>query len=291
MTGTVVMPQWARLDVEDLRGTVIIVGASDTGKSTLARYLYRELCRHGLRAAYLDADVGQSSLGLPTTLSLALAAAPGDDRFPPCGPQASYFVGSTTPRGHLLPTVVGTYCLRQKALALDAGAVVVDTTGLVDRTQGGKVLKQWQVELLAPRTVVALQRGRELEPILWPLRRDRRVRSIELPVSPHVRVRSREARIARRRERLAAYFQGGRPRAIHLNHRAVYDLEYLAVGTLLAFQDGQGFAVGLGVVDEIDRPGGTIVVHTPLASLEDVASLRLGTARWDLARRRENNSA
>jgi polynucleotide 5'-hydroxyl-kinase GRC3/NOL9 len=290
MTGVVVMPQWTRLDVEDLRGTVIIVGASDTGKSSLARYLYEAFCRQGLRAAYLDGDVGQSSLGLPTTLNLALSAVPGDDRFPPRGPQAAYFVGSTTPRGHLLPTVVGTYRLYQKALALDAEAVVIDTTGLVDSAHGGKALKQWQCELLAPRAVVALQRDRELEPILWPLRRDGRIRTIELPVSPHVQVRSREERIARRRERLAAYFERARTHVVELNRLPIYDVDLLARGALLAFQDAEGFATALGVVDQVDRRGGIFVVQTPLPSLDSVSNLRLGTAHWDLARQRENHS-
>jgi polynucleotide 5'-hydroxyl-kinase GRC3/NOL9 len=284
---TVVLPQWSRLSEEDLHGTVMVIGASDTGKSTFARYLYKELCRRGCHAAYLDADVGQSTLGVPTTLNLALASEPGDDRFPPEGARAAYFVGSITPRGHLLPTVVGTYRLQQKALALGAEVIVVDTTGLIDKAQGGKALKQWKIELLEPSLVTGLQRAHELEPILWPLRRDRRVRCLELTVSPFVVERSREARITSRRERLARYFDGAQPRLLTLRQMAVYDLEWLAAGALLAFQDGAGFVLGLGVVEEVDRLGGTVIVRTPLPGLEGVASVRLGTARWDVTNRRE----
>jgi polynucleotide 5'-hydroxyl-kinase GRC3/NOL9 len=265
----------------------VIVGASDTGKSTLARYLFQALCRKGRRAAYLDADVGQSTLGLPTTLNLALAAEPGGDAFPPGGPRASFFVGATTPRGHMLPVVVGAHRLQQKALALGADAIVVDTTGLVERTQGGKALKQWKIELLAPSLVVGLQCGRELEPILWPLRREGRVRIVELPVSPHVIARSREARIARRRERLAGYFEGARPHTVDWREMAVYDVERLAAGALLAFQDAEGFVLSLGCVEKVDRPGGTLIARTPLTGLEGVCSVRLGAARWDMANRRE----
>ncbi len=287
MAGLIVAPQWERLSVEDLRGTVMVIGASDTGKSTLACYLFQKLCRHGVHAAYLDADPGQSTLGLPTTMNLALASEPGDDRFPPLGPRAAYFVGATTPRGHMLPSVIGAYRLQQKALALGAGAVVVDTTGLVDRAQGGKALKQWKVELLAPGVVIGLQRGRELEPILSPLRRDGRVRCAEFRVAPHVVQRSREARIARRRERLARYFEGAQPHVVALRGVAVYDLERLAAGALLAFQDAEGFALGLGAVEQADRPDGTIIVHTPLTTLDGVTSMRLGAARWDVVNQRE----
>lgn len=276
-----------RLGAENLCGTVMVIGAPDTGKSTLAVYLYQSLCRRGRRAAYLDADVGQSILGLPTTLNLALAQNPGDPGFPPQGARAAYFVGAVTPRGHMLPTVIGSYRLQQKALELGAEVIVVDTTGLVDSSHGGKALKQWKIELLAPGVVIGLQRGRELESIVWPLRRDGRVRCVELAVSPHVEVRSREARIARRREGLARYFRGAQTHRVVLRQMAVYDLERLASGVLLAFQDGEGLAVGVGVVEEIEQPAVAIMVRTPLTDLEGVMSVRFGAARWDLAGRRE----
>lgn len=266
---------------------MMIVGASDTGKSTLARYLFQELCRRGLHAGYLDTDVGQSTLGLPTTLTLALATGRGDDRFPPQGARVTYFVGATTPRGHMLPTVIGTYRLQQKASTLGAEAIVLDTTGLVDRSQGGKALKQWKIELLAPGVVIGLQRGRELETILWPLRGDGRVRCVELSVSPHVVKRSREVRITRRRERLARYFENAQPRLVELHKMAIYNLERLTGGALLAFQDAEGFALGLGVVEEADHLGGTVIARTPLSNLEGVASVRLGKTHWDWTNRQE----
>ena len=265
----------------------MVIGASDTGKSTLARYLFQELCRSGLKVAYLDGDVGQSTLGLPTTMSVALSSKPGDERFSPHGPQVAYFVGSTTPRGHMLPVVVGAHRLQQKALAWGAEVVVVDTTGLVDPAEGGQALKQWKIELLAPSMVIGLQRGRELEPILWPLRREARLQVVEWRVSPHVVERGREARIARRQARLADYFQRARQCVVSLCQIAVYELERLAAGALVAFQDAEGMALGLGVVEQADRLEKTLIVRTPLPGLEGVASLRFGTTRWDVANQRE----
>lgn len=265
----------------------MVVGAPDTGKTTFACYLFQELCRRDLRTAYLDTDVGQSTLGLPTSMTVVLAAGLVDDCFPPEGPRFTYFVGSTTPRGHMLPTVIGAYRLQQRAVALGAQAIVVDTTGLVDKAQGGKALKHWKIELLAPSVVFGLQRSRELEPILWPLRRDRRVRSVELAVSPFVVTRSREARIARRRERLSQYFANATSHLLSVRQTAVYDLERLAMGALLAFQDADGFVLGLGVVEHADRLEGTVIARTPLASMDGVVSLRFGAARWDLARKQE----
>lgn len=287
MDDIIISPAWRRLGAEDLQGTIIIIGDSDTGKSTLARYLFQRLTQRHRRAAYLDLDVGQSCLGLPTTLNLGLAGAEGKGEFPPRGAGVGFFIGATTPRGHMLPVVVGAYRLQERGRRLGAGAVVVDTTGLVDKAQGGKALKQWKIELLAPELVVGLQHGRELEPILWPLRRDGRVRVVELPVSPHVRPRSRQARIEHRRERLACYFDGGGSRMVDLKTVAVYDLERLAPGAVMAFQDEGGFLLEIGVVQEFDRQAGRVTVHSPLQEPDRAASVRFGTLRWDLAGRRE----
>jgi polynucleotide 5'-hydroxyl-kinase GRC3/NOL9 len=265
----------------------MIIGASDTGKSTLARYLFQQSCARGIRAAYLDADVGQGVLGPPTTMTVALASRPDDDRFPPRGPRATFFVGANTPRGHMLPTVIGALRLQDKASALGAEAILVDTTGLVERREGGKALKQWKIELLAPTVVVGLQRHRELEPILWPLRLDGRVRSIDLPVSPLVVERSRETRIAWRRRRWACYLEGAPSHSVSLRHTAIYDLDRLAVGTVLAFQDAEGFVLGLGVVEQLDRLEGTAMVRSPLSSLQQAESVRLGATRWHLTEQRE----
>jgi polynucleotide 5'-hydroxyl-kinase GRC3/NOL9 len=187
----------------------------------------------------------------------------------------------------MLPTLVGCKRLQDKALSLGAEAIVIDTNGLVDSAQGGKALKEWKIELLAPALVIALQRGSELEPLLWPLRRERRLRLVELGVSPQAVERSRERRIAHRRERLAAYFRQARPHHLAVNKTAVYGLEYLAPGALLALQDDEGLCLGLGVVETADRHSGSVTICSPLPGLDRLASARFGPVRWDLARETE----
>ncbi|MFQ5813651.1 MAG: Clp1/GlmU family protein, partial [Anaerolineae bacterium] len=150
--------EWERIKPESLEGTIMVIGESDTGKTTFARYLFLQLCRCHSRVAFLDCDVGQSTLGLPTTMNLALSGSE-PSAFPPGGDTLSYFVGATSPRGHMLPTVIGARKLQQKAQELGAEAIVVDTTGLVSRAAGGGALKQWKIELLQPSVLVGLARG------------------------------------------------------------------------------------------------------------------------------------
>ncbi len=53
------------------KGIAIILGATDTGKSTLAKFLISHLCQRGLKVALVDADIGQSFLGPPATIGFA----------------------------------------------------------------------------------------------------------------------------------------------------------------------------------------------------------------------------
>ncbi|HVO85289.1 MAG TPA: Clp1/GlmU family protein, partial [Syntrophobacteria bacterium] len=99
-----VLPSWEQFGIRGLKGLLMVVGASDVGKSTFARYLFRRLCTSSSGVAYLDGDPGQSSLGPPTTMTLALARE-GEETFPPCGPVWRGFVGSVSPAGHMLPVL------------------------------------------------------------------------------------------------------------------------------------------------------------------------------------------
>ena len=44
---------------------VIIVGPSDSGKSTLSRILLSYACREGHKPIFVDLDIGQGSAGVP----------------------------------------------------------------------------------------------------------------------------------------------------------------------------------------------------------------------------------
>ena len=65
-----VPPSWSRLDIDSLDGVILIVGAPDTGKSTLARYLHQRLHDYHACVARIDGDMGQATLGPPTTMTL-----------------------------------------------------------------------------------------------------------------------------------------------------------------------------------------------------------------------------
>ncbi len=270
--------QWQVLEPERISGTVLVVGASDAGKSTLARWLVERLCRSHARVGWLDGDPGQTTLGLPTTLNLAVV-----DEAPILLPEpvASFFVGSTSPKGHMLQVLTGLQLLKERALAAGATALVVDTTGLVSQEAGGGALKQWKIELLRPQTVIALQRGRELEHLLGPWRLERRFAVQVLPVAEAVRQRSPEQRAARRRLLFRHYFEKAGGAVFRTGSMPIYGLEAASPGALAALLDTDGFALALGVLRGFSEPGPEVL--TKFGEPSRVAALRFGFVRLDPA--------
>jgi polynucleotide 5'-hydroxyl-kinase GRC3/NOL9 len=273
-------PNWEKLTFPSLRGVILVVGAPDTGKTTFARYLYRRLCKHHERVAFIDGDMGQATLGPPTTMTLALSE-PGDDAFPPVGPRYRAFVGDVTPRGHMLPTLVGAHRLVQKAREEGASAIVFDTTGLVGPTQGGGALKQAKVDLLQPAAVVGIQRGDELEHLLLPPRLSGRTRVIDLPVSRAARRREFSIRREHRAAQFRRYFADARPLGIAWRRLAVLLEPAFTPNRLVALEDREGFTLALGIVTASDPPHDMVTLHTPLATPDEANAIRLGDLALD----------
>jgi polynucleotide 5'-hydroxyl-kinase GRC3/NOL9 len=197
---------------------IILVGATDTGKSTLATYLANQAVRRGYKTAVVDADVGQSDVGPPATVGMGILA--GEVASLTEIPLADfYFVGSLSPRGRLTEMVVGTKKMVEKARELGAERVIVDTTGLVQGNLG-RTLKHHKVDLIRPAAIVALQRRGELEALLrvWEALGYRVWR---LSAIPEEYRRSAEVRAAFRQKRWQEFFGGARLRKIAVGRTLV----------------------------------------------------------------------
>jgi len=266
--------EWQDLLRRPWSGLLLLVGGPDTGKTTLSRFLYDELNRLGIRTARLDGDPGQSTLGPPATMTVEL----------PRGPAAEgarwlrwrRFVGAVSPRGHMLPLLVSGARLLGVALEAGAQVVVYDTSGLVDPAQGGTALKWAKIDLLEPRAVLALQRERELEALLGPLRRLAPDRLIELAVSASVTRRTIEVRRAHRAARFGRYFRRAEERSLSWEHYAVFPASNFVRHGLVGLENADGFLVALGIVLDTDPSRRTLRVLTPARSLEAVRVIRVG---------------
>ena len=201
-----ILPEWERAAEAVLArpGVVVLLGASDSGKTTLARILTERWRAAGRTVGLVDGDIGQSSIGPPTTVGLAILSSDDPRPLSP-DPRSLSFVGSTSPPGHFLPLILGTQDLVRRAIAQGAEMVLVDTTGLILGSVAAS-LKWHKLIALQPRHVLALQRAEELEPILRLMEGQAALEIHRLPVSPRVARRSHAARRAFREERFREYF-------------------------------------------------------------------------------------
>ncbi len=185
----------------------IVIGEVDVGKTTLITGLANLLAGRGLRVGIVDADIGQSEIGPPTTVGLGRVNAPLR-RPADVDLVALHFVGATSAARDQAATVVGAKRLVERALALGLDRVLVDTSGLV-RGDLGRRLKQAKIDVLGPDLIVALQRERECDLILAPY--DVRASRVErLPPATAARPRNPEQRRRFRDAALARHFEGAR---------------------------------------------------------------------------------
>ena len=204
-----VPPSWAPAQ-QAARGAglVLVLGASDSGKSTLTAVLANAAVAANRATALVDSDVGQSSIGPPTCVSMARVREPVA-ALSQLNAEALDFVGTPSPAGHLLGFVTSAQAMVRAARGTGAETILVDTTGLI---QGplGRTLKGSKIRLLDPDLVIAVQVEDEVEHLLAPYRASARPHVLRLAASRKARSRSREQRAANRQRAFASYFRGGR---------------------------------------------------------------------------------
>jgi polynucleotide 5'-hydroxyl-kinase GRC3/NOL9 len=260
-------------------GMAVALGGLDSGKSTFCKMCAAVGARLGKPVAYLDTDVGQSTVGPPTTIGLKYISS-GDDLEPEklALADAIYFVGAPSPKGHFLPMVVGAMKLAEQARESGAALIVVDTTGFIHGTQG-QVLKLHKMEALRPDFVIGFQRGGELDPILGAIRRTLPPEVDALPVDQAVVSTTVEERAAHRHAGLRAMFEGPvhrwKVKTSVLVPAIPPELDLGLLDRLLVgMEDGKGNCLGLGILEF--RDDGLRMI-SPLA--EGAKALRLGSVR------------
>jgi polynucleotide 5'-hydroxyl-kinase GRC3/NOL9 len=264
-------------------GVVFLLGGIDTGKTTFGIELAKRATAAGIDTALVDADIGQSLVGPPTTIGLkrngfgdfSLGALRHADSLS--------FVGSIAPRGHMLPLVTGTAKLTQRAKAAGAKLIVVDTTGFVGGLSG-QGLKYYKMDVLAPDFVIGFERGGELEPIIGIAERFTPAEVIEIEVPGEVVDRSVDERMTFREEQFATYFADGasrwrvKPTVFMPTLPPEFDLALLDA-LVVGMEDGEGTCVGIGVL-EYDAVEDLLRMVSPVT--QGVRGLRLGSIRIDV---------
>jgi polynucleotide 5'-hydroxyl-kinase GRC3/NOL9 len=262
---------------------ILILGDTDTGKTTLTAALASGLAARGLPVGVIDADLGQSQIGPPAALGLGGVRAP-IAALAEAELLALAWVGRTSPPGLEEALWAGAARLVDRAAALGLRPVLVDTGGLV-LGRLGRRLAVGTVRRLAPDLIVCLERAGECEPILAEIagrspNDDPEI--LRLPVAPAVRRRTSHERRGHRERAFEAYFAEARVRDLPLgcleaDGRGDAVDRVRVPGALLGLLGPGGETLGLGRIVDVEPARDRIVVETPVR--EPVARALVGGER------------
>jgi polynucleotide 5'-hydroxyl-kinase GRC3/NOL9 len=274
-------PDDAALEAASRVRVTVIVGAADTGKTSLAARLAGALAARA-RVAVVDTDVGQSEIGPPTTIGLGEVAGPLV-RLRDASLLALEFIGDTSPVRHIAHTADATGRLVRRALAAGFAHVIVDTGGLV---QGGLgiALKRAKVRAADADLVLVVQRRDESEAVARALEAGERPAVLRVPASPAATRRTPVQRRLHRDRALAQYMAAAAPVEVALERvqrRLARDAGGggLVEGLLVGVYGAGGETLGLGRVRSVDAHGSRVVIDTPVHGAR-VTSVVAGRAVW-----------
>ena len=231
-----VKPEWRKLAnrVVKPQQIVLVIGATDTGKSTFCRFLADFALANGFKVACVDADVGQSQIGPPTTIGMKSFGPRSETQLPSAQEPISnrdphpllgrggqnrveqdivldgtadrlYFVGDVSPKELFLETLTGTRLMVDSAREADADFIVVDTTGYI-RDPAAVILKQHKIELIRPNHLVCIGRSTEFEQITTCYSQQEWLSIHYLLPHQSARLKSSHTRSRYRKERFDTYF-------------------------------------------------------------------------------------
>lgn len=181
-------------------GRVIILGRTDAGKSTLCVHLVNKLLGKIESLRVIDADIGQSDLGPPTTISRAVPTQPIAS-LPELSPNARVFIGHTSP-GYVERKLIGG--IRRLSMEDKRTLTIINTDGWVEDWDAIRY-KSTLVSEVDADLVLGLAAEDELQPILSGVRS----RAMKVNVANEILERSRADRRNIRFDSYRRFLSGG----------------------------------------------------------------------------------
>ncbi|WP_119460781.1 Clp1/GlmU family protein [Rhodospirillaceae bacterium SYSU D60014] len=256
---------------------ILVIGATDVGKSAYCRYLSGRLLDAGARVAIVDGDIGQKDIGPPAAVTLGFPER--SQTFSATPPVGFHFIGSTNPAPRITSLVVGVARLSEAAAG--EAVTLINASGLVHGP--GRRLQARQIEAVRPDMIIALERDRELAALLDA---HSHYRILRLPRSPKAKRKSAAKRAAARRRRFAAYFQAASCHRLPLDDLVIQrsllsdESAEITPNLLCGIADRAGAGTGLAIIEAIDGRDDTISLITPVPR-DRINLLQLGDMRID----------
>ncbi len=213
---------------------ILCIGLS-SGKSTLIKYLANNFLREGLKGAYLDSDLGQQMMYLPTTLNLGEikdSIISGED----IDSESTIFIGATFPKGnykfivsHYCRNLIDNHIKKHK----DTDYYLIDSDGWL-RQEAGVIYKNFFIKTVDPDILIVFH-DESIEELMTieknaRLRKDRKIFLIKEP-NKYFYEKNKEERRFLRQSQFAKVLESYRKISIPLSKNNIkfikteYDVE------------------------------------------------------------------
>ncbi|MFZ5998001.1 MAG: Clp1/GlmU family protein [Nitrospirota bacterium] len=266
---------------------IMVLGRSDTGKTTLVELLADRLSRE-TETGIVDLDMGQSHIGPPTTIAWGKTGR-GFTDWEDIKAEDFYFTGTITPLGSLLPAITGAKLVTDRAVA-SCTKVIIDTTGFIAEP-AGRTLKQYKIDLLAPDIILALEFEEELHHILYPFRLVKAPKIYTLSVPPAVGSKSSIRRGSYRFDKIQSYFSNAHSIEVPFEKVGMrFTRDPLPPGManfknkIVSFRNEENRDVALGIIEGIRLREKTFLVRTTGDKKQHFATMIVGRTEIDEAR-------
>lgn len=182
----------------------MVIGLPDRGKTTFTTMAVNALAEEALSVAVVDTDIGQSEIGPPGTVGVALMRS-DVTKLTDLKPLATFFVGSFSPNNASLELLTATVQAVHLAQTRSPDRIVVDTTGFVTGALARR-LKVMKAQAVRPHRVLALGYPGEIEHLSQTMASACGAQVVPLPVPETVGRKTPSYRVTRRMTRLATAF-------------------------------------------------------------------------------------
>jgi len=268
VAGSTIPSSWmeiAQTVLEVPKSRIVVIGNVDSGKSAFCTMLANLAVNSGIGIAVLDADLGQSDIGPPSTIGLGRAST-HVLTLSEVPPDLLYFVGYISPAPVTDKVLYGIGQLLNHTKGPDS--VVMNTDGWVVDDEA-IVYKKRLIDSVKPDFVVGIGEANQVNPILELTK----CTSFQISSPNRILKRSKEQRREIREFGYRKYLANAkvtrvdvvRSQISYSDGRAIKpeDINPSLVNSLVGVLDENGWLIGIGVISQVDLQGG-LKVFSPV---------------------------
>lgn len=213
---------------------VIIIGDIDSGKSTFCTYLINKMVDKGINPSIIDADIGQSDLGPPTTIGLGIVK----DyvlSLSSLNVEKLLFIGDTSP-SFVKEKVINSIKKLIKVIPESKAPILINTDGWV-LGEEAIVYKKRMITEVSPDFVIGIAKNNELMELMNSIEEN----FIIIKASEMVKKRNKEERKRFREQKYWSYLKNAKSFWLKFDELRIQGLE-LKKGKMLSKKELEDFS-------------------------------------------------